>query len=155
VQREDAIWLVLGNLDARGKLLAARRAMYLAYPRPDPERTVAFQGGGSRASLPRCELARVRDVREDLADFNQVKKTLGTTDSNLGQHLHVLEQAGLIATTKTGAGQRARTWVRITGKGRTALDREIQALKEIVAIVEAPADQPTPQKQPTRRPQTT
>jgi DNA-binding MarR family transcriptional regulator len=89
------------------------------------------------------------------ADFNQVKKTLGTTDGNLGQHLRVLEHAGLIATTKTGAGQRARTWVRITNKGRTALNREIQALKEIVAIVETPADQPTPQKQPTRRPQTT
>jgi DNA-binding MarR family transcriptional regulator len=81
------------------------------------------------------------------ADFNQVKATLGTTDGNLGQHLRVLEYAGLIATTKTGAGQRARTWVRITGKGRTALDREIQALKEIVAIVEAPAGQPTPKKQ--------
>lgn len=88
------------------------------------------------------------------ADFNQLKTTLAATDGNLGQHLRVLEQAGLIATTKTGAGPRSRTWVRITRKGRTALDREIQALKEIVAIVEAPPSEPAPQRS-TRRPQTT
>jgi DNA-binding MarR family transcriptional regulator len=89
------------------------------------------------------------------ADFGQLKANLGTTDGNLGQHLRVLEQAGLITTTKTGAGQRGRTWVRITRKGRTALDQEIQALKEIVAIVERPLDKPTPKQQPTRRPQRT
>jgi DNA-binding HxlR family transcriptional regulator len=72
------------------------------------------------------------------ADFNPVKTTLGATDGNLGQHLRVLEHAGLIATTKTGAGQRAKTLVRITRKGKTALNREIEALKEIVAMVEAP-----------------
>ncbi len=89
------------------------------------------------------------------ADFNQLKAALGTTDGNLGQHLRVLEQAGLITTTKTGGGQRSRTWIRITRKGRNALDREIQALKEIVAIVEPPTDRKTSDRQATNQPQTT
>ena len=87
------------------------------------------------------------------ADFAQLKATLGTTDGNLGQHLRVLEEAGLITSTKDTAGQRGRTWVRITRKGRTALQREIQALKEIVAIVEAPTDAETPRPTPTSRPE--
>ena len=48
-----------------------------------------------------------------------------------GQHLRVLDDAGLVTLTKDTAGQRSRTWVRITGKGRTALNREIEALKEM------------------------
>ena len=89
------------------------------------------------------------------ADFSHLKHALGTTDGNLGQHLRVLEDAGLVTLTKDTAGQRGRTWVRITRKGRTALRREIQALKEIVAIVESRPDAKTADASPARRPQTT
>jgi DNA-binding MarR family transcriptional regulator len=90
------------------------------------------------------------------ADFAQLKTTLGTTDGNLGQHLRVLEDAGLITTTKDTTGQRSKTWVRITRKGKTALKREIDALKEIVAIVESqPEKQPSGTTAAARRPRTT
>jgi DNA-binding transcriptional ArsR family regulator len=70
------------------------------------------------------------------ADFAHLKRTLKTTDGNLGRHLRVLEDAGLIDMTKVVEGRRPRTWVKITREGRTALRAEIEALKEIVAIVE-------------------
>jgi DNA-binding MarR family transcriptional regulator len=90
------------------------------------------------------------------ADFTQLKVALGTTDGNLGQHLRTLEDAGLITATKDTSEQRGRTWIRITRKGRAALDREIQALKEIVAMVEEPATATaTPHLPPTAQPQTT
>lgn len=89
------------------------------------------------------------------ADFTHLKATLGTTDGNLGQHLRVLEDAGLVTLTKDTAGRRGKTWARITRKGRAALQREIQALKEIVAIVEASPDQATAHRSPATRPQTT
>ena len=89
------------------------------------------------------------------ADFTQLKSTLGTTDGNLGQHLRVLEDAGLVTLTKDTAGSRGRTWVRITRKGKTALNREIDALKEIVAIVEAQPEPQPPRTAPARNPQAT
>jgi DNA-binding MarR family transcriptional regulator len=89
------------------------------------------------------------------ADFTQLKAALGTTDGNLGQHLRVLEEAGLITTTKDNAGQRGRTWAQITRKGRTALDHEIQALKEIVAIVEAPTPRRSPRPTIASKPKPT
>jgi DNA-binding transcriptional ArsR family regulator len=90
------------------------------------------------------------------ADFAYLKATLGTTDGNLGQHLRVLEEAGMVTLTKESAGRRARTWVRITRLGRNALDREIQALKEIVAFVESPPESQTRDAaRGAMRPQTT
>jgi DNA-binding MarR family transcriptional regulator len=70
------------------------------------------------------------------ADFAHLKASLGTTDGNLGRHLQVLEKARLIDQVKLPEGQRFRTWVSITREGRIALEREIAALKAIVARVE-------------------
>lgn len=72
------------------------------------------------------------------ADFAHLRASLGTTDGNLGRHLQVLEQAGLIDQTKLPEGQRFRTWLSITREGRVALQQEISALKAIVALVETP-----------------
>jgi DNA-binding MarR family transcriptional regulator len=93
-------------------------------------------------------LALLSSVRR--ADFSQIKAELGTTDGNLGQHLRVLEEAGLIVTTKVPAGGRSRTWARITRQGRAALRKEIQALKEIVAIVESPTARGEPAQTPRK-----
>lgn len=89
------------------------------------------------------------------ADFTQLKASLDATDGNLGQHLRILEEAGLVTSTKDTTGQRPRTWVRITRKGRAALNDEIQALKEIVAIVETPTSAQQRRTAPSRRPRTT
>jgi DNA-binding PadR family transcriptional regulator len=44
----------------------------------------------------------------------------------------VLAEAGLITVEKGYAGRRPRTWVRITGQGRSALAAELAALAELV-----------------------
>jgi len=74
------------------------------------------------------------------ADFTRLREALATTDGNLGRHLRVLEEADLIKISKVIEGRRPRTWVQISKKGRSALRSEIDALKEIVAIVEGESE---------------
>lgn len=69
------------------------------------------------------------------AEFGYLREALGLTAGNLSRHLTVLEEAGLIQIEKGYSGRRPRTWVRITGPGRSALDAELQALTELVRRV--------------------
>src|SRR5450631_2756318 len=57
------------------------------------------------------------------ADVRHLKTTLGVTDGNLGRHLQALEEAGLVAQTKTTGNGRPRTWVKITAKGAAGAPR--------------------------------
>jgi len=66
------------------------------------------------------------------ADFGYLRDALGLTAGNLSRHLTVLEDAGLIEVSKGYEGRRPRTWIRITGRGRTALAAELAALTELV-----------------------
>ncbi len=66
------------------------------------------------------------------ADFGYLRDALGLTPGNLSRHLTVLEDAGLIQVWKGYEGRRPRTWVRITGPGRSALAAEIAALTELL-----------------------
>jgi DNA-binding MarR family transcriptional regulator len=72
------------------------------------------------------------------ADFGYLRETLGLTAGNLSRHLTVLEEAGMVKVEKGYEGRRPRTWVRITGKGRTALAAELAALTELVRRHEKP-----------------
>jgi DNA-binding MarR family transcriptional regulator len=67
------------------------------------------------------------------AEFGYLQEALGLTAGNLSRHLTVLEEAGMVEVQKGYAGRRPRTWVRITGAGRTALAAELAALTELVA----------------------
>jgi DNA-binding MarR family transcriptional regulator len=67
-----------------------------------------------------------------LADFGYLQEALGLTAGNLSRHLTVLEEAGLVQVEKGYEGRRARTRVRITRPGRTALANELAALTELV-----------------------
>lgn len=69
---------------------------------------------------------------EARADFGYLRDALGLTAGNLSRHLTVLEEAGLVQVEKGYEGRRPRTWVKITGKGRSALSAEISALTELV-----------------------
>ena len=71
------------------------------------------------------------------ADFATLKRELRLTDGNLGRHLQTLESAGLISVTKAADKGRPRTWVKITRRGRSALAREVRALRELIAILDA------------------
>jgi DNA-binding MarR family transcriptional regulator len=84
-------------------------------------------------------------------EFGFLRTTLQLTAGNLGQHLTVLEKAGLVRIEKGYQGKRPRTWVTLTPAGRTALREEIAHLKQLIQQVEqatpsAPAatgDRPT------------
>jgi len=66
------------------------------------------------------------------ADFGYLRDALGLTPGNLSRHLTVLEDAGLIQVMKGYEGRRPRTWVQITGDGRSALADELAALTELL-----------------------
>ena len=66
------------------------------------------------------------------ADFPYLKRLLELTDGNLGRHLAVLEEAGLVELHKGFEGKRPRTWATITRKGRSRLEQELAAMRALV-----------------------
>jgi DNA-binding MarR family transcriptional regulator len=72
------------------------------------------------------------------ADFGYLRDTLGVSDGNLGRHIKVLEDAGLVATKKVFEQGRPRTWITITRKGRAAFRDELAALRDLIAAAELP-----------------
>ena len=69
-------------------------------------------------------------------EFGFLRTTLDLTAGNLGQHLTVLENAGLVQIEKGYEGRRARTWVSLTAVGDKALRDEIAYLKRLIRQVE-------------------
>jgi DNA-binding MarR family transcriptional regulator len=74
------------------------------------------------------------------ADFPYLRSLLGLTDGNLGRHLQVLEDAGLIMITKGYHRRRPRTTASITGDGRRALSAELVALRRLMTRLEEPGN---------------
>jgi DNA-binding MarR family transcriptional regulator len=90
------------------------------------------------------------------AEFGFLRTTLKLTAGNLGQHLAVLEKAGLVDIEKGYEGKRPRTWVILTPAGETALREEIAHLKQLIQQVEHATPRPsTPPATPTIAEQTT
>jgi DNA-binding MarR family transcriptional regulator len=81
-------------------------------------------------------------------EFSFLRTTLDLTAGNLGQHLTVLEKAGLIHIEKGYEGKRPRTWVTLTSAGQTALRDEIAHLKELIQQVEQTEPLPAPSGSP-------
>jgi predicted ArsR family transcriptional regulator len=69
-------------------------------------------------------------------DFAYLKDNLQLTDGNLGRHLETLEEAGLISVEREQSGGRGRSWIRITRKGRGALQREVSALRALLGTID-------------------
>ncbi len=66
------------------------------------------------------------------ADFPYHKRTLALTDGNLGRHLDVLAQQGLVHITKGYEGRRPRTWAAIPPQARQALAAEMSVLAALL-----------------------
>jgi len=66
------------------------------------------------------------------ADFNYLKKTIGTTDGNLSTHLAKLEQANYISVKKSFKGKKPLTTCSITEKGRNAFSKYVKALEDVI-----------------------
>lgn len=76
----------------------------------------------------------------DEADFTYLRKVLELTDGNLGRHLEILAQAGLITLRKGYYRRRPRTWAKITGAGRRALDAELANMRALMRRLESDRD---------------
>jgi DNA-binding MarR family transcriptional regulator len=78
---------------------------------------------------------------DDLS-FTRLQDLLGLTPGNLITHLRKLEDAGYVATVKSGAGVTARTSVSLTHDGRVALDRYTTALRQLLDAAASPPPAP-------------
>lgn len=86
----------------------------------------------------RTRLALLSVLAEsDGAEVRFLKNVLDLTDGNLGRHLNVLRDAGLVTTSTTGRGRTATTWVRLTEQGRAGYIEELRTLTAIVRRLDA------------------
>jgi DNA-binding HxlR family transcriptional regulator len=106
------------------------------------------EGGSSGAAHPTTVLTDVVHQRTRLgilsvlaecrrADFAYLRSLLQLTDGNLGRHLEILADDGLIAITKGYEGRRPRTWAEITKTGDAALAVQMAAMKQLVKRFES------------------
>ena len=63
-----------------------------------------------------------------IAEFNQLKAKLETTDGNLSVHLRKLEEAGYVGIEKTYADRKPLTRISLTDKGRDAFLSYLEAM---------------------------
>ncbi|MEN3536650.1 MULTISPECIES: transcriptional regulator [Microbispora] len=66
------------------------------------------------------------------ADFRFLRDTIEVSDSLLSKHILTLEEAGYVRVEKTFVGKRARTWLSLTDRGRTAFETYMNVLRRIV-----------------------
>ncbi len=71
-------------------------------------------------------------ISVEQADFNYLKKTIGTTDGNLSIHLSKLEEAGYIAIKKSFQGKKPLTTCSITENGKDAFANYLKALEDYI-----------------------
>jgi DNA-binding transcriptional ArsR family regulator len=67
----------------------------------------------------------------DEADFRFLQRLTGLSKGNLSSHLSKLEAAGIVEISKTFAGKKPETWVRLSVPGQQAVHRHWQRLDEL------------------------
>ncbi len=77
-----------------------------------------------------CTLAGVEAL-----EFNDLKGQLGLSDGNLSTHAATLERKGYVKIDKGFRGRKPVTTLRVTPKGRTALEHYIEHLNGILGQV--------------------
>ena len=68
----------------------------------------------------------------DALSFTRLQDMTGLTPGNLLIHLRKLEDAGYLASEKTGNGAASRTTVALTRQGRDALDAYTATLRDLL-----------------------
>ena len=81
--------------------------------------------------------------------FSDLRRLCGLTDGNLGRHLEVLEQAGLVEISKTFERNRPLTTCRLTSSGQKRLLEYLDVLEGIVRAAEKRAKRPASTKRAT------
>jgi DNA-binding transcriptional ArsR family regulator len=69
----------------------------------------------------------------DWAEFSFIRDSVKLSDSALSKQLAILEIAGYVDIRKSFVGKRPRTSARLSKVGRSAFERHLAALQEIVA----------------------
>ena len=124
---------------------AARRARPAE---PAPARRLEASAGQDAAASS-LELDRLIHERVRLAivsalavtsslTFNDLKQILGTTDGNLSVHARKLEEAGYVTVTKSFAGRLPRTEYSLTPAGRSALERYVAHMEDLIRMMKGP-----------------
>lgn len=67
------------------------------------------------------------------SDFTFLQRLTGLTQGNLSGHLLKLEEAGLIAADKQIVNKRTNTTIRLTAKGKTAIEKHWGQLERLRA----------------------
>jgi DNA-binding MarR family transcriptional regulator len=70
----------------------------------------------------------------DQAEFAMVRDAVEVSDSVMSKHVKQLEEAGYVAVSKVAAGGRQRTWLKLTGTGRTAFRAHVAELTRLAGI---------------------
>jgi DNA-binding MarR family transcriptional regulator len=71
------------------------------------------------------------------ADMLFVQRQTGLTLGNLSSHVSKLEAAGYVAVEKSFVGKRPRTMLRLTEKGRAALDGYRERMQGVLGALPA------------------
>lgn len=66
------------------------------------------------------------------AEFSFVRDSLEISDSVLSKHASALESTGYVHIRKGHVGKRPRTWLKLTGQGRSAFAEYVATLQRIV-----------------------
>jgi DNA-binding MarR family transcriptional regulator len=67
--------------------------------------------------------------------FTALADACGLTDGNLNRHLHALAELNIVALSRTRAGSRPATVVRITKSGRTRFLAYVDELEAVIRAV--------------------
>jgi len=67
-----------------------------------------------------------------IAEFNELKEKLQTSDGNLSVHLRKLEEAGYVTIKKSFSGRKPLTRAALTDKGRAAFLTYLDAIERLL-----------------------
>ncbi len=70
--------------------------------------------------------------------FTEIRDLLQMTDGNLSMHIKTLQEAGYLSIAKSYRNRRPLTTLALTPEGRTAFDRYVNLLADIVAQTRKP-----------------
>lgn len=70
------------------------------------------------------------------AEFGAVRDMIGVSDSVLSKQVKLLQDAGYVALEKATVASRTRTWLSLTGVGKTAFRAHVAELQRLVKDAE-------------------
>ena len=74
----------------------------------------------------------------DAISFTEIRDLLQMTDGNLSMHIKTLQEAGYLSVAKSYRNRRPLTTLTLTTEGRTAFERYVGFLADIVAQTQKP-----------------